>query len=225
VAVCSTAAAPADGPDPGVVTAVFADASPLVPGFTVRSHGVKVGEIESLEVKDGAALVRMRIDESASRPLHTDATARIRPVSLLGERYIDFERGSPKAPVLPVGQPIDAPHTASAVDLSDVLNTVDNPPAPALAAFITTIGDGARGRGSDIDAALALLAPSLNRTDGLVETAQRAERRADRHDRQHPRRWPARWPRRTVETSTACSSRPNCCCAPPPPTSERCRPP
>jgi phospholipid/cholesterol/gamma-HCH transport system substrate-binding protein len=169
VAGCSTAAASADGPDPGVVTAVFADASPLVSGFTVRSHGVKIGEIESLEVKDGSALVRMRIDESAGRPLHNDATAKIRPVSLLGERYIDFDRGTPNAPVLPVGQPIDAAHTASAVDLSDVLNTVDNPTGTALAAFITTIGEGEKGRGSDIDAALALLAPSLQRTDGLVK--------------------------------------------------------
>jgi phospholipid/cholesterol/gamma-HCH transport system substrate-binding protein len=151
------------------VTAEFADASPLVVGFTVRSHGVKVGEIESLQAQNGVAMVRMRIDEYASRPLHSDATAKIRPVSLLGERYIDFDRGSPNAPVIPIGQPIDAAHTASAVDLSDVLNTLDNPTGTALAAFVTTLGQGEQGRGKDIDAALALLAPSLHRTDGLVK--------------------------------------------------------
>jgi phospholipid/cholesterol/gamma-HCH transport system substrate-binding protein len=165
---CSVAATPGAGPDPGIVTAVFADASPLVAGFTVRSHGVKVGEIESLRVQNGVALVNMRIDESASRPLHNDATAKIRPVSLLGERYIDFDRGSPGAPVTPVGQSIDIAHTASAVDLSDVLNTLDNPTGTALAALVTTLGEGQRGRGKDIDAAMALLAPSLHRTDGLV---------------------------------------------------------
>lgn len=157
-----------DASDPGVVTAVFADASPLLPGFTVRSHGVQIGEVDSVSVRNGQAWVRMRLDGDAARPLHTDATAKIRPVSLLGERYIDFDRGSPTAPVAPLDDPIPIGHTASAVDLSDVLNTVDHPTGTALAAMVSTLGDGTRSRGQDIDAAIAQLAPSLHRTDGIV---------------------------------------------------------
>jgi phospholipid/cholesterol/gamma-HCH transport system substrate-binding protein len=150
------------------VTAVFTDASPLVPGFTVRSHGVKVGEVESIDLRGGAAWVRMRIDDSAALPLHSDATAKIRPVSLLGERYIEFNRGSAGAPLAAQDTPIPVQRTASAVDLSDVLNTVDKPTGTALAALITTLGEGERNRGKDISAALAELAPSLRRTDDLV---------------------------------------------------------
>lgn len=151
-----------------MVTAVFTDASPLLPGFTVRSHGVKVGDVESIQVHDGQAWVRMRVDAGASFPLHNDATASIRPVSLLGERYVDFDRGSPNAPVVSADQPIPASRTSSAVDLSDVLNAVDNPTGTAMAALITTLGEGSKDRGEDIDSAIATLAPSMHRTDGLV---------------------------------------------------------
>lgn len=169
VALVSFTGMPATQPATSTVNAVFADASPLVPGFTVRSHGVKVGEVESLTVLGGKAWVALSIDDTAARPLHTDATAKIRPVSLLGERYIDFDRGTPSAPLAPAGALIDEAHTASAVDLSDVLDTVDKPTGTALAALLTTLGDGTRGRGRDVDATIAALAPSLRRTDGLVD--------------------------------------------------------
>jgi phospholipid/cholesterol/gamma-HCH transport system substrate-binding protein len=168
VAASCTACSTGSATGPNVVTAVFNDASPLLPGFTVRSHGVKIGEIDNISVHGGQAWVRMNIDEADAWPLHVDATAKIRPVSLLGERYVDFSRGSAGSPVAVAGAPIPVERTSSAVDLSDVLNTVDQPTGTALAALLTTAGDGVHARGRDIDRAISELAPSLQGTDSLV---------------------------------------------------------
>ncbi|WP_328611165.1 MlaD family protein [Amycolatopsis sp. NBC_00345] len=149
------------------LTAMFADASPLIPGNLIRMGGIEVGEIDSVTLRNGQAAVRMELDP-AVLPLHQDATAKIRPVTLLGERYIDLDRGSPQAPVLSQGV-IAANHTSRAVDLDEVLNSVDDPTGTALAALVTTLGEGAAGQGQDIDAALKALAPAMQDTHQLAD--------------------------------------------------------
>lgn len=148
--------------------AEFADASPLISGNTVKVSGVKVGEVRSISVREGKALVAMRITEASVLPLHEDASARIRPVSLLGERYVDLDRGSPASPVRPPQEPIPADRTGTSVDLQDVLDMMDDPTGTALAAMVTTLGEGVQGEGGNIDEAIGALAPALQRTDDLV---------------------------------------------------------
>ncbi|WP_338051680.1 MlaD family protein [Pseudonocardia acidicola] len=156
------------GMDKDVLSAEFTDAGPLIIGNTVKSSGVKIGEVTSISVRNDRALVMMQVQRGAGLPLHADASARIRPVSLLGERYIDLDRGSPSAPILPADQPIPVDRTGSSVDLQDVLNAMDQPTSTALAAMVTTLGEGVNGQGQNIDGAIRALAPELARTDQLV---------------------------------------------------------
>ncbi len=149
------------------VYAEFEDASPLILGNDVKLAGVTVGQVESIEVRNGKALVGLSIEEAAL-PLHTDATASVRPVSLLGERFVELDRGSPNAPAMGDGATIDAAHTSSSVDLDQVLNALDEPTGQALAAFLTTTGGGLAGHGKDADAAIKALQPAMNDTDSLV---------------------------------------------------------
>lgn len=153
------------GDDP--VRARFASAAPLVEGNEVKVDGVVVGTVEGLEVKDGVAEVSLELDESAM-PLHRDARLTIRPVSLLGERYIDLDRGSPSAPVLGSGEVLPLSRTATSVGLDEVLNTVDDPTGEGLKALITTLGEGMAANGANVDEALQELAPSLRETQQLA---------------------------------------------------------
>ncbi|MFJ8812940.1 MlaD family protein [Amycolatopsis thermoflava] len=156
--------------DPGSVelTAMFTDASPLIPGNLIRMDGIEVGEIEDVSLRNGQAAVRMKLDR-AVLPLHQDASAKIRPVTLLGERFIDLDRGTPQSPVLSPGQVITADRTSRAVDLDEVLNSLDDPTGTALAALVTTLGEGTAGQGADIDAAIKALAPAMQDTQRLAE--------------------------------------------------------
>jgi phospholipid/cholesterol/gamma-HCH transport system substrate-binding protein len=151
-----------DGPSrqPMTVQAVFTDVSPLLVGNEVKVDGVKVGVIEDIALQRGKAVVDMALEPGAL-PVHTDARAMIRPVSLLGERFIDLDRGSPDAPVLPDGGVIPIARTGRNTDLDEVLNTVDRPTGDALAALVATLGDGLRGNGRNTDRTIARVAPAM----------------------------------------------------------------
>lgn len=157
----------ADGSDQTVV-ATFTDASPLLVGNDVRTAGVKVGTITGMRIVAGRAEVTMKVSPAAL-PLHRDARATIRPVSLLGERYVELQRGSATAPVFSGEARLPLSQTASSTDLDQVLNTVDDPTGKSLAALITMLGEGADGNGKNIAATLKALEPALTRTGELAD--------------------------------------------------------
>lgn len=155
------------GSDRATVSAVFADASPLVPGNKVQLYGVQVGTIRDVVLEGGKARVEMDVDPS-TLPLHTDATAKIMPVSLLGERFVQLDRGSDTAPLAPAGAVIPIARTSAATDLDQLLNTLDDPTSTALAALVTTLGEGVGGQGDQVAAALAALEPAMRDTGKLA---------------------------------------------------------
>jgi phospholipid/cholesterol/gamma-HCH transport system substrate-binding protein len=150
------------------LVAQFVDASPLIAGNDVKIDGVKVGTVTSLKVVGGLAQVTMSLTDAAY-PLHTDATATVRPVTLLGERYVDLQRGSASAPLLKDGQVLTTAHTGQATDLDQILNALDDPTGTALAALVTTLGEGAQGNGANVAAALKALAPAMTDTSALAK--------------------------------------------------------
>lgn len=167
--VATTVAVNVSGGDNGghKLVARFADASPLLVGNEVRLDGVKVGKITKLKVVDKQAEVTMQLSDSAL-PLHSDAHLTIRPVSLLGERYVDLDRGSVKAPTLHDGALLPVSQTAQSTDLDQVLNAVDDPTGNALAALVTMLGQGADGNGKNVAATIKALGPAMNDTTKLA---------------------------------------------------------
>jgi phospholipid/cholesterol/gamma-HCH transport system substrate-binding protein len=150
-----------------VVVAEFADASPLLVGNDVQVDGVKVGSVTGMSVVNGHADVSFTVSPKAL-PLHTDAQVEIRPVSLLGERYLALNPGTPSAPVLRAGQVIPLSHTGQNTDLYQVLNVFNQPTGDALAALVTVLGQGLQGNGANMAATIKALAPAMTDTDGLV---------------------------------------------------------
>lgn len=64
----------------------------LLPGSDVKIRGVNIGQVRSIELVDGAALVKLRIHDGEEIP--TDATAVIRPKTLFGEKFVDIDPGA-----------------------------------------------------------------------------------------------------------------------------------
>jgi phospholipid/cholesterol/gamma-HCH transport system substrate-binding protein len=149
------------------VVAVFADASPLVPGNVVKAAGVDVGTITDIELDNGKAEVEMVVDRSVL-PLHEDVSATITTQDLLGERFVLLDRGSPEAPELAGPMIIREENTSRVVDLQDVLSSLDTPTSAALAALVTETGEGLRGKGKRADLAIAALRPAMTQTRDLA---------------------------------------------------------
>jgi virulence factor Mce-like protein len=110
------------------VRAVFESANSLRKASPVRIAGVDVGKVKSIEAQPNsdAAVVVMQIDD-AGLPLHTDATAKIRPrIFLEGNFFVDLQPGSSGAPVLGDGDTIKVTQTATPVQLDQVLTTLQS---------------------------------------------------------------------------------------------------
>lgn len=158
------------GSDVGTVkvSAMFADAYPMVPGSRVRVAGVQVGTIDDVVPENGMAKVVMKLNREVL-PIHTDARADIVIQDLLGERFVALDRGSPNAPVLPEGGTLRETQTNRVTDLQDVLNSLDDPTSVALAGLVTTTGEGLRENGRRTSDTIKALAPTMHRTDRLVK--------------------------------------------------------
>jgi phospholipid/cholesterol/gamma-HCH transport system substrate-binding protein len=150
-----------------LVTARFVSAAPLVEGNQVKLKGIVVGTIESMRVRNGLAEVTMNL-EPAAMPVHSDATFTIRPASLLGERYIDLDRGTAGSPALDTSRIVPVSQTATNVGLEDMLNTLDDPAGHGLAMLVDTLGGGVNGNGEKVDQTITGLAPNMKEVQALT---------------------------------------------------------
>ena len=114
------------------VQAVVKSASNIRTSAPVRIAGVNVGEVTKVEhveagedgVPQEGALITMELDEDAL-PLHTDATLKLRPrLFLEGNLFVDLKPGSPNAPEVEDGYVFPASQTQVAVQLDQVLTTL-----------------------------------------------------------------------------------------------------
>jgi phospholipid/cholesterol/gamma-HCH transport system substrate-binding protein len=159
-----------DAVEPGgyQVTAYFRNAGDVLRGSVVRVDGVAAGKVLGITLVHNEAALRLQIDPQFL-PLHRDATIVVRPVSLLGARYLDLNPGSPTAPVLPNGGVIPASQDSDAVNIQDLFNVLNDPTSAALAALVASLGQGVAGQGPHIAAVLKALSPVLNNVDPALK--------------------------------------------------------
>jgi ABC-type transporter Mla subunit MlaD len=110
------------------VQAVVRSSNLLRPNSPVRIAGVNVGKV--VEVgrykKTDLAVVTLRIDDRG-RPIHRDATAKIRPrLFLEGNFYVDLQPGTPQAGDLGDGGLLPVTQTATPVQLDQVLTALQS---------------------------------------------------------------------------------------------------
>jgi phospholipid/cholesterol/gamma-HCH transport system substrate-binding protein len=101
--------------------AVFSDATGVVNGDDVRVAGVKVGNVENVEIVDRTrALVTFSVDEDTSVNGGTNAAIRYR--NLVGKRYISLTQEVGDTQRLPTGSTIPVSRTKPALDLTVLFN-------------------------------------------------------------------------------------------------------
>ena len=101
--------------------ALFVDATGVVKGDDVRIAGVKVGSVESIEVKDRTrALVTFTVEEDTELNESTHAAIRYR--NLVGQRYISLSQEAGDSEVLGDGGTIPVEQTSPALDLTVLFN-------------------------------------------------------------------------------------------------------
>ena len=151
------------------VNAVFKTGAELVPGDDVTMSGLRVGKVEHLSPMAGATQVSMLL-HSDFTPVFKDARAVIRQKNLLGEAYIELNRGTASEGGIADGGTIDEQHTLTPVEVDQVLNALDPQVRDQLDIVINTLGQATAGRGQDMNASSSDLSSIAVDLEGLAHT-------------------------------------------------------
>jgi phospholipid/cholesterol/gamma-HCH transport system substrate-binding protein len=101
-------------------SAIFADASRLKPGDSVRVAGVRVGTVDSVELQEDKT-VRVAFDADRNVVLTTGTKAAVRYLNLVGDRYLELVAGPGSTRIQPPGSQLPVDRTAPALDLDLLL--------------------------------------------------------------------------------------------------------
>lgn len=152
------------------VSAVFENASQLLPGDLVQVSGIGVGTVSNITLTPtGQADVKMSISNSLYEPIHQGTLATIREVSLSGvaNRYVDLTLGPQSAAIIPNGGRIAETNTTSEVDLDQLFDTLNGPTRLGLQNVIQGTASQYAGKGAEAQAAFEYLNPAVSATSML----------------------------------------------------------
>jgi phospholipid/cholesterol/gamma-HCH transport system substrate-binding protein len=144
-------------------------------GQSVRVAGVQIGKIAGVHVEQGVAVVDLDIDRKYENMVRSDATALLRPKTLLKDMFLEIDPGT--GSVLPKDGRIPLANTAPDVNVDEILGALDEDTRPYLKLLVASAGKGLAGRGEDLRETLKRLEP-LHRDLARVTRATAKRRRA-----------------------------------------------
>lgn len=138
---------PLVGKDFFVVEAEMSTAQAVTPGQgqTVNIAGVEVGEISSVELRDGKAIIGMKIQPRYAT-IYNDASILLRPKTGLKDMVAELTPGTKESGRLEEGGVIPISQTLPDVNLDEILASLDSDTRDFLALLLN---DGAEGLGSE----------------------------------------------------------------------------
>ena len=119
----------------------------------MRIAGVEVGKVKTVEGQEGSnnAVVTMAIEDNG-RPLHKDATLKIRPrIFLEGNFFVDLTPGTPGADELDDGDTITVTQTSTPVQLDQVLTALQSDTRQDLRDVLEGLGTALNAKPRPVD--------------------------------------------------------------------------
>jgi phospholipid/cholesterol/gamma-HCH transport system substrate-binding protein len=102
-------------------------AQAVVPGQgqTIDIAGVKVGDVKSVHLRNGVAVVAVQMDKKYA-PVYRNAHVLLRPKTGLKDMYLALDRGTPSAGALPSGGTIAVANTLPDINPDEILGQLDS---------------------------------------------------------------------------------------------------
>lgn len=126
----------------------FQTAQAVAPGQgqSVTIAGAKIGEIASVNLKNGEAMVTMHLTPKYAR-IYRDATMLLRPKTQLKDMSVEINPGTPAAGRVPSGGVIPVSQTAPDVNVDEFLAALDADTRAYLQELVAGAGEGLKGNG------------------------------------------------------------------------------
>ena len=139
--------------DAYTVVAHFPDSGGAFAGAEVSYRGVKVGQVEKMELTDRGVDVYLDVDNDYDK-IPADVIAVVGNRSAVGEQYVEIQPQVDTSPYLSEASEIDEEDTripiATEKLLTDISNTVESVDKQALATSVTELGAAFGGTGQDL---------------------------------------------------------------------------
>ena len=129
-------------------------------GQEIAIAGVKVGEINKVELVDGRALVTAKIRRRYVKQIHVDATGLVRPKTGLNDMTIQLNPGSKDAPRPPKNWTIPVDRTLPNVNADEVLASLDGDTRDYLRMLLGGAGEGLRNNSRELSDTLRRFEPT-----------------------------------------------------------------
>jgi len=140
-------------------------------GQAVTIAGAKMGEVDSVELHEGVAVVTMKLTPKYARLYH-NATLLLRPKTQLQDMTIEINPGTPEGGRLRSGEVLPLSQTAPNVNFDEFLAGLDAETRTYLQELLAGAGQGLKNNGKPLSAALKRFDPTAR---DLQEIAQQLE--------------------------------------------------
>jgi phospholipid/cholesterol/gamma-HCH transport system substrate-binding protein len=147
----------------------------MVPGADVREAGVNVGKVTDISNRGATAVVALALDKRYG-PIYRDATVRVRTKTIVGENYLEINPGTRSAGAIPQNGVLPIQQAQDAVQLDQILSTLDATRRARLRQLLDGFGGGLRGASGEVNQTLAALSSTVHAagpvTQALADQSQ-----------------------------------------------------
>jgi phospholipid/cholesterol/gamma-HCH transport system substrate-binding protein len=155
---------PLIGSDRFELKADFTTAQAVTPGQgqAVDISGIKVGEVSSVKLEDGHAVVGMEVDSKYAPLIHDNASLLLRPKTGLNDMVVEVDPGTQSSPEVKEGSTVPLASTQPQVNPDEILSTLDADTQQFLKLLLANGAealDPAKGRDVKLSNALRRLDP------------------------------------------------------------------
>ncbi|GAB2962367.1 MCE family protein [Amycolatopsis acidiphila] len=156
----------ASGTDRYSVDVVVPSAAQLLSGSPVWIDGRQVGSVDTLEVRDGKAVIHVGLSKDHA-PLHDGTTSRIEWNSVIGERVLTLYPGPAGNAPIPDGGMFES--QSSEAEIDEVLAALDPPTRARLSSLIGQLNDTSSGVEQELQATLQTAGPAVHALGSVLD--------------------------------------------------------
>jgi phospholipid/cholesterol/gamma-HCH transport system substrate-binding protein len=132
----------------------FTTAQAVIPGQgqSVTIAGAKIGEIASVDLHEGRALVSMNLEPKYARYIYRDATMLLRPKTQLQDMTVEVDPGEANTGRVSSGETIPIDQTAPNIDVDEFLAALDAETRTYLQELLAGGAEGLKGNAANLAA-------------------------------------------------------------------------
>jgi phospholipid/cholesterol/gamma-HCH transport system substrate-binding protein len=152
---------PVIGRESFVLKGEFSTAQAVTPGQgqSVTIAGAKIGEISTVELRGGRALVSMNLTPKYAKYIYRDATALLRPKTGLKDETVEISPGEPSSGRVSGGYTIPVTQTSPDGNLEEFLGSFDAETRELLQELLAGVGEGLNGNSANLSATIKRFVP------------------------------------------------------------------